>query len=114
MTGIERDRLAVLETDRGRPTLLHIDTLYARADTDLAAMGRKLCGERARYVVHAAFDHADANVLHSCGEQPSEIGAERIVRAQRAMQAAGSEEIAHLWRLEGLVHPGTRALNWKR
>ena len=51
-------------------------------DADLPAMGRKLRGKRARDIVHAAFDDADADVLHGGGKQPGEVGAERIVREQ--------------------------------
>ena len=73
-------------------------------------MIRKLSGERARHVVHAAFDDADADVLHGSGKQPSEVGAERIVGGKRAMQAARGKEVAHLRGLEALLHPGAGAL----
>jgi hypothetical protein len=61
---VKGDDLAVVEPDRNRPALLHGDALHARVDADLPAMIRKLRGERARDIVHAAFDDADANVLH--------------------------------------------------
>jgi len=73
-------------------------------------MIRKLSGERARDIVHSAFDDADANVLHRCGKQPGEVGAERIVGSKRAMQAARGKEVAHLWRLKVFLHPGAGAL----
>src|SRR6478752_3646094 len=73
-------------------------------------MGAKLCGERARHVVHAALDDAHTNVLDDGGKQPGEVRAERIVRGKRAMQPTRGKEISHLGRLKGLIHPGPRAL----
>ena len=46
--------------------------------------------------MNAAFDDAYANVLHGGGEEPGEVGAERIVGSKRAMQSARGKEIAHL------------------
>jgi hypothetical protein len=73
-------------------------------------MDCKLRGERARHIMHAAFHHADTNVLHRSGKQPGKVGAERVVGGKRAVQPAGGKEIAHLRRLKGLLHPGPRAL----
>jgi hypothetical protein len=60
--------------------------------------------------LHAAFDDADANVLNGGGEQPGEVGAERIVWSKRAMQSARGKEISHLWRLKAFLPPGAGAL----
>jgi len=61
---VKADDLAVVEPDRNRPALLHGDALHACVDADPATMVRKLSGKRARHIVHAAFDDADADVLN--------------------------------------------------
>jgi hypothetical protein len=61
-------------------------------------------------VVHAAFDHAHAHVLHRGREQPRERAAERIVWGEAGMERAAGEEVPDLGVLEILLGPGAGAL----
>ena len=59
--------------------------------------------QRHRHPVHAALDHAHAEVLDGAGEQPGELGTERVVGGECRVQGARREDgLAH----GHVVHPG--------
>jgi hypothetical protein len=70
-------------------------------------------GEGARDIVHAALDHADADVLPGAGEQPGELCAERVVGRKTRMHRATGKEIPDLGRFESLLGRGPHTLELK-
>ena len=87
------------------------DSFDPRVRSDVATMRAQIVGERERHAVHSAPHEIVAHVLQDRCEQPSELGAARIIGRRTEERGEGAEQRPRDLRVEGLVRPRPNALH---